>query len=92
LDGTWVIDEVRSAVNKGYKILEIQDVYQYEVTQFNPETGHRGLFVDYKNMFLKLRAEANGYPSWVRIRDDKDQYIRQFYQNERIQLDRLDKL
>jgi hypothetical protein len=32
LDGTWVIDEVRLAVDKGYKILEIQEVYQYKVT------------------------------------------------------------
>jgi hypothetical protein len=32
LDGTWVIDEVRLAVAKCYKILEIQEVYQYEVT------------------------------------------------------------
>jgi len=35
LDGTWVIDEVRLDVNKGYKILEILEVYQYEVTQYN---------------------------------------------------------
>jgi hypothetical protein len=39
LDGTWVIDEVRLAVAKGYKILEIQEVYLYEVTQYNHETG-----------------------------------------------------
>jgi hypothetical protein len=32
LDGTWVIDEVRLAVVKGYRMLEIQEVYQYEVT------------------------------------------------------------
>jgi len=45
-DGTWVIDEVRLAVNKGYKILEIQKVYWYEVTQYNPDTGESGLFVE----------------------------------------------
>jgi len=39
LDGTWVIDEVQLAVNKGYKILEIQEVYEYEVTQYNQDTG-----------------------------------------------------
>jgi len=55
LDGTWVIDEVRLAVN-GYKILEIQEVYQYEVTQYNPDTGEGSLFVEYINTFLKLIA------------------------------------
>jgi hypothetical protein len=63
LDGTWVIDEVRLAVNKGYKILEIQELYQYEVTQYNPDTGVGGLFVKYINTFLKLIQEASGYPS-----------------------------
>jgi hypothetical protein len=45
LDGTRVIDEVRLAVNKGYKNLEIQEIYPYEVTQYNPETGEGCLFV-----------------------------------------------
>jgi hypothetical protein len=44
LNGTWVIDEVRLAVPKGYKILEIQEVYQYQVTQYNPETHDGGIF------------------------------------------------
>ena len=29
LTGTWVIDEVRLAVQKGYRILEIHEVYEY---------------------------------------------------------------
>jgi hypothetical protein len=66
LDGTWVIDEVRLAVSKGYRILEIQEVYQYEVTQYDPETSDGGLFVEYINTFLKLNAEASGNPIWVR--------------------------
>jgi len=28
LNGTWVIDEVRLAVEKGYRILEIYEVYE----------------------------------------------------------------
>jgi hypothetical protein len=88
LEGTWVIYEVRLAVNKGYKILEIQEVYQYEVTQYNPDTGEGGLFVEYINTFLKLKQEASGYPSWVRTPDDEDKFIRQFYQSEGIQLDK----
>ena len=33
LTGTWVMDEVRMAVEKGYKVLEIFDVYEYDVTK-----------------------------------------------------------
>jgi hypothetical protein len=82
---------VRLAVAKGYKMLEFQ-VYQYEVTQYNPDTADGGLFVEYINTFLKLKAEASGYPNWIRTRTDEELYIRQFYQSEGIQLDTLDQL
>jgi G:T-mismatch repair DNA endonuclease (very short patch repair protein) len=63
---TWVIDEVRLAVQKEYKILQIYEVYEYAVTQYDPKTGQGGLFVQYINTFLKLKAEASGYPDWDR--------------------------
>ena len=73
--GTWVIDEVRLAVEKGYRILEIYEVYEYQVTQYNPESGEGGHFVDYINTILKLKAEASGYPCWVRSLEDENLYI-----------------
>lgn len=60
---------------KGYKILDIHEINEYPVIQYNPETGQDGLFVDYTNTFLKLKAEASGYPSCVRILDDDDRYV-----------------
>jgi len=45
-------------------------------------------FVEYINTFLKLKAEASLYPSWVRTPDDEDLYIREFYHSEGIQLDK----
>ena len=44
-------------MEKGYKVLEIYEVYEYQVTQYNPVTGEGGFFVDYINTFLKLKAE-----------------------------------
>jgi len=52
LEGTWVIDEVRLAVDKGYKILEILEFYEYQVTRYDPETGNGGLFAEYIDTFL----------------------------------------
>jgi len=88
MEGTWVIDEVRLAVDKGYKILEILEVYEYEVTCYDPKTGNSGLFADYIDTFLKLKQEASGYPSWVRNEDDKVRYMDQFHRDEGIRLDR----
>jgi len=88
LEGTWVIDEVTLAVAKEYKILEVFEVYEYEVTRYNPETCEGGLFVDYINTFLKLKSEASGYPDWVRTEKDVVRYIDQFHQDEGNRLDR----
>ena len=51
LTGTWVINEVRLAVQKGYRILEIYELYEYNVPRYDPETPESGLFVDYIELF-----------------------------------------
>jgi len=66
-------------VEKGYWILEIYEFYEYEVTQYNPETGEGGLFGDYINTFLELKAEASGYHGWVRSPEDEEQYVDTFW-------------
>jgi hypothetical protein len=68
--------------------LEIQEVFEYKVTRYESVTGDGGLFVAYINTFLKLKAEASGYPSWVRSPEDEDVYIAHFYESEGIRLDR----
>jgi len=78
------MEEVRSAVEMGYRILEIYEVYEYQVTQYNPKTGECGLFDDFINTFLKLKAEASGYPGWARSPADKELYIESFWKIEGI--------
>jgi len=38
LTDKWVMDVVRLAVEKGYRILEIYELYEFQVTQYSPET------------------------------------------------------
>jgi hypothetical protein len=47
LTGKWVLNEIRLAVQKYYKLFEVPEEYDYEVTQYDPETGDGGLFVEY---------------------------------------------
>ena len=65
LIGSWVIDEIRLVVQMGYRLIEVFEFYEYEVTQYDPATDRGWLFVEYINTFLKLKAEASVYPSWV---------------------------
>jgi hypothetical protein len=72
LTGTLVLDEIRLAVQKGYKLVEVRLLYEYQMTKYNPQTGDGGIFDEYINTFLKLKAEASGYPNWVKCPDEED--------------------
>jgi len=43
LSGTWVLDEVQLAVEKGYRVLDIYELYEYQITQYSRETDEGGL-------------------------------------------------
>jgi hypothetical protein len=36
LTGTWVLDEIRLAVQHGYKLVEVHEVNEYQVTRYDP--------------------------------------------------------
>ena len=81
LTGTWCTPELRKAVELGYQIQ-----YIYEVWHF-PETC-QGLFQDYVNTWLKIKQEASGWPKWVGDDETKrQQYIRDYYEHEGIHLE-----
>jgi len=73
--GTWVVVEVRKAVEIGYSVINVYEFWEYEVTCYDKNANTGGLFAKYVNMFLKLKQESSGYPSWVQSEDDKDRYI-----------------
>ena len=70
-----VIDEVRLAVQKSYHVIEIFEVHEYAVKQYDPQTGQGCPFVEYVDTFLKLKTEANECPQWGRTPEDEDRYI-----------------
>ena len=53
----------------------LHEVYEYQVTQYDPQTINLGLFVQYIDILLKLTAEAYGYPRWIQSPSDEDRYI-----------------
>lgn len=58
--GTWVMDEVKLALDKGYQIVKIHEIWEYEVTQYDPVTRTGGFFSEFINHFLKMKVEASG--------------------------------
>ena len=80
--GTWCTPELQEAVNQGYVIRTI-----HEVWHFPPEQQKSGLFKHYVNTWLKIKTEASGYPSWANTPDKKEEYVTNYRQREGIDLD-----
>jgi len=81
LSGTWCTPELQKAVELGYEIQYIYEVWQFDETC-------EGLFQDYLNTRLKIKQEASGWPQSVGDDETKrQQYIREYYEHEGIQLE-----
>jgi hypothetical protein len=42
--GTWVLDELRKAIQMGYASVEVFEFWKYKVTCLDKDTGSGGLF------------------------------------------------
>ena len=86
--GTWVTDEVKKAVEMGYMIAKVYEVWHFDqVSQYDPKSKKGGLFTKYVNTFLKIKQEASGWPKWCQTKADKNKYIDLYNQKEGILLD-----
>ena len=56
LTGTWCTPELQKAVEKGYVLLTIHEVWHFPQSQ-------QGLFAEYVNTWLKIKEEASGWPA-----------------------------
>jgi hypothetical protein len=81
------VDEVRTAVKMGYKVMDVYEFWEYEVTYFDKYTNS-GLFAEYVKMFLKLKHKSSCYPSWVQCEEQKDQYIENYRRAEGLARDK----
>jgi len=76
------------AVEKGYRILKIYEVYHFEEsTEYDKSTKNGGLFASYVNTFLKIKQEASGWPKECETEEKKREYIRRYEEKEVLRLD-----
>ena len=87
--GTWASPELHKAVDIGYTVNIIFEVWQYDQSSvYNGKTD--GLFTDYMNTFMRLKMEASGYPSYCKTEEEKHKYIKRVEIHEGITLNPLD--
>ena len=77
--GTWCHVELMKAIEKGYEVLTIHEVWHWQETSDT-------LFKGYVDTFLKTKQEASGYPPDCVTDEQKQRYIEGYEQHEGIQL------
>lgn len=82
LRGTWCTPEINKAIDKGYILLRIHEVWNFPAHQ-----QQSGLFKDYVNVWLKNKQEASGWPAWCQTIEQKRDYIESYEEKEGIRLD-----
>ncbi|XP_071581363.1 uncharacterized protein [Temnothorax nylanderi] len=87
-EGTWVSVKLRKAVEKGYLVTKVSEIWQYKVARYDPGTRQGGLFAEYINTFLKLKQEASGWPSDCHDDEAKERYLREYAETEGVVLDK----
>jgi hypothetical protein len=89
LIGTWVTPELFKALNIGYKLVAVYEVWNFPVmAQYDPISGMAGLFEAFINKWIKIKQEASGYPEGCDSEEAKDQYVAEYFEREKIQLDK----
>ena len=87
IEGTWVSLEIKKAIDMGYKIIKISEVWHWDsASQYNSLTKIGGLFTKFINTAHKEKQEACGYPSYAKTDEEKNKYIYNYFDNEGILL------
>ena len=80
ITGTWCTPEINKALEKGYQLLKVHEVWHFEVKK-------SGLFANYVNTWLKIKQESAGWPRWCTNDELKQQYLAEYEEKEGIVLD-----
>ncbi|KAK3911148.1 putative DNA polymerase [Frankliniella fusca] len=85
---TWCVPELKLAVQKGYVIMSVHEVYQYPGTkQYNPLTQEDGLLSGYIRCFMALKMQASGWPADCTTDELKAQFIKDTLKHDGVDLD-----
>ena len=84
LTGTWCTPELLKAVDKGYRIIKIYEVYHFSEASY---PDRNPLFAEYVDTFLKLKQESSDLPDWCRTPKDRQRYLDEYRRHEGIALD-----
>ena len=81
ITGTWCTPEVVEAVERGYRVTRIHEVWNFALSQRKIK-----LFALYVDTWLRLKTESSGYPRWANTEEEKRRYVSNYAEREGISL------
>ncbi|KAJ8024851.1 hypothetical protein HOLleu_34884 [Holothuria leucospilota] len=99
LEGTWVTLELQKAVERGYRVVEIYEVWHFEsFTLYDPNrayapTSRFSIFPSKQciNAFLKMKQEADWWPQDCHAEEEKMAYVADYEAREGVKLESIEK-
>ena len=80
LTGVWVSVEVNKALELGYRVGKMIEVWHFD-------RRSDSIFIGYMHTFLKGKQEASGYPPEASDQESREKYIREYKLHQGVQLD-----
>ncbi|XP_064647462.1 uncharacterized protein LOC135500144 [Lineus longissimus] len=80
LHGTWVSVELHKAIEMGYVVVAVHEVWHFKKTSTT-------LFKEYINTFLQLKQQASDWPRGCASEEARQEYLRNYEEHEGIALD-----
>ena len=79
--GTWITIELFEASDRGYKTLDVYEVWHFsETAQYDKASGAEGIFAGFIDTFLRIQQESSGYPDWCMTEQDKIKLMHDYFE------------
>ena len=79
--GTWITIELFEASDRGYKTLDVYEVWHFsETAQYDKASGAEGIFAGFIDTFLRIQQESSGYPGWCMTEQDKIKLMHDYFE------------
>lgn len=79
LIGTWATPEIKLALQLGYELIKVHEIWHFEQTS-------NDLFAGYVKMFLQEKFHSKGYPTTVQTDAEKTAFRKEIFEKEGVEL------
>lgn len=78
--------ELNLALARGYKVMDVYEVWHWPEGQWVSDAQNNGLFSDYMSEFLRMKIESSGWPDTVTDEALRAEYVEKCFRDNGIRI------